>query len=31
MDGVLTDFDASFKKGASDGIATRDYEKKEIW
>jgi hypothetical protein len=27
MDGVLTDFDASFKK-ASDGIAPRDYEKK---
>ena len=27
MDGVLTDFDASFKK-ASDGVAPRDYEKK---
>ena len=27
MDGVLTDFDESFKK-ASDGIAPRDYEKK---
>ena len=27
MDGVLTDFDASFKK-ASDGIAPQDYEKK---
>ena len=27
MDGVLTDFDASFKK-ASNGIAPRDYEKK---
>lgn len=27
MDGVLTDFDASFKK-VSDGIAPRDYEKK---
>ena len=27
MDGVLTDFDDSFKK-ASDGIAPRDYEKK---
>ena len=27
MDGVITDFDESFKK-ASDGIAPRDYEKK---
>ena len=27
MDGVLTDFDASFKK-VSDGVAPRDYEKK---